>query len=149
MTRIFFDFDKKTGDIKAIETADTGEVVLQRVPDNIPEEDDSIRPGRKRLYDPQCSVDGCVGKHRAKGYCGMHYERMRRNGSAMVTKRAYRKRAKEPWDVKRERDNQTKLDAVTQLISDRFEEEMKDLELPGRTPASSIALIKKLGEEIS
>jgi hypothetical protein len=28
-----------------------------------------------------CSVTGCTGLHEARGYCGMHYERLRKHGS--------------------------------------------------------------------
>ncbi|ANN16228.1 hypothetical protein SD37_11630 [Amycolatopsis orientalis] len=28
-----------------------------------------------------CSVDGCAQKHRCKGYCAVHYERVRKTGS--------------------------------------------------------------------
>ena len=33
-----------------------------------------------------CIVDGCVRKHRANGYCALHGQRARRNGSPMVVK---------------------------------------------------------------
>lgn len=28
-----------------------------------------------------CVVEGCEGAHQAKGYCGIHYDRVRRNGT--------------------------------------------------------------------
>lgn len=31
-----------------------------------------------------CSVDGCTGRHLAKGFCRSHYERLRRHGDAIL-----------------------------------------------------------------
>ena len=31
--------------------------------------------GRPRIYDEVCSVDGCDGEHRAKGFCMNHYQK--------------------------------------------------------------------------
>lgn len=38
------------------------------------------------MQDKKCSVEGCIKKHRAKGYCANHYLLMRRNGSPIPTK---------------------------------------------------------------
>lgn len=34
------------------------------------------------MSDKTCSISGCGKRHLAKGYCGMHYARINRNGSA-------------------------------------------------------------------
>jgi hypothetical protein len=34
-----------------------------------------------------CTVDGCVNKHRAHGYCGKHYQRWKRHGSPLSNPR--------------------------------------------------------------
>ena len=41
-----------------------------------------------RLADKTCSVNGCGGKHLAKGYCKLHYDRFQRAGSPDDTQRS-------------------------------------------------------------
>ncbi|WP_435070435.1 hypothetical protein [Amycolatopsis thermoflava] len=35
-----------------------------------------------------CDVEGCTGRHVAKGYCGTHYTRWRRTGSPFGVRQA-------------------------------------------------------------
>ena len=40
------------------------------------------------MKERKCSIEGCEGKHYARGWCGMHYERWRKHGDPEFTKTA-------------------------------------------------------------
>lgn len=46
-----------------------------------------VAPERTLLRDGGCRVEGCGNKHRAGGFCGPHYDRLRRTGWATPRKR--------------------------------------------------------------